>query len=138
MGRRCHGLCASVFESSTWALRLFIMTNDHFENVINNIKNIPEILKKSKDIISSIIIYAESGAGLVKVKLNGKKEIIKIHVHHSLMKEDKLIVEDLVKEAINNANKKIDIEVNNKMISIMKEMGVPHHFISMLPFFNSK
>jgi len=111
------------------------MTHTQFENIL---KNIPEILHKSRNIISTINVYGESGAGLVKVKLNGKKEVLKIHIDHVLIKENKIIIEDLIKEAVNNANRKVDIEINKNMIKNMKEMGIPHHFISMLPFFDSK
>jgi hypothetical protein len=114
------------------------VTNNQFENIIKNIKNIPEILDKSKHELSKIHVYAESGAGLVKVKLDGKKNILNLRIDNSLMKEDKFIIEDLVIEAINNANKKVDVEVNNKMLSIMNEMGIPNHFLSMIPFINSK
>jgi DNA-binding protein YbaB len=54
------------------------------------------------------------------------------------MKEEKFIIEDLVSLAINNANKKVDIEVNNKMTDLMQDMGIPNNLISMLPFINSK
>jgi hypothetical protein len=59
-------------------------------------------------------------------------------IDNSLMKEDKFIIEDLVSSAINNANKKVDIEINNKMLNMMHEMGIPNNFISMIPFINSK
>jgi DNA-binding protein YbaB len=54
------------------------------------------------------------------------------------MKEDKFIIEDLVLSAINDANKKVDIEVNKKMVSIMQDIGLPDNFISMIPFINQK
>ena len=54
------------------------------------------------------------------------------------MKEDKFIIESLVIEAINNASKKVDTEINKEMIKTMNDMGIPSHFISMLPFINIK
>jgi len=114
------------------------MTNNNIEDIIKNIKNIPEMISKSKEILSNIHVYGESGAGLVKVRLNGKKHVIKISIDSSLMKEEKFIIEDLVSLAINNANKKVDIEVNNKMTDLMQDMGIPNNLISMLPFINSK
>lgn len=114
------------------------MTSNNIEDIIKNIKNIPEVISKSKDILSNINVYSESGAGLVKVKLDGKKQVIKINIDSSLMKEEKFIIEDLVSLAINNASKKVDIEVNNKMTDLMQDMGIPKNLISILPFINSK
>ena len=115
-----------------------IMTTHNIEDIVKNIKNIPILIAKSKDILSKIHIYAESGAGLVKVKMDGRKILLKVRIDKSLMKEDKFIIEDLVTEAINNANRKVDIEVNKKMVVFMDEMGIPQQIISMLPFIGSK
>merc|ERR1711976_934193 len=104
-----------------------MIKNDEFEHLMQNIKHLPEIINKSKEDISKITAYGESGAGLVKVKINGKKEVIKIRINNSLMKEDKIIVEDLVTEAINNAGKKVDVETCIKIKNIMKNMGLPQH-----------
>jgi len=109
------------------------MKNDNIENII---KKIPEIIDKSKHTLSKIHVYGESGSGLVKVKMNSQKKIIKLFIDKAIVKEGKFIIEDLVIEAINNANKKIDIEVNNEMIRIINKMGIPNHFITMLPFIN--
>ena len=115
-----------------------IMTTHNIEDIVKNIKNIPILIAKSKDILSKIHIYAESGAGLVKVKMDGRKILLKVRIDKSLMKEDKFIIEDLVTEAINNANRKVDIEVHKKMVVFMDEMGIPQQIISMLPFIGSK
>ena len=114
------------------------MENNNIDKIMKNIKNIPEMITQSKEIVSKIIVDGESGAGLVKTRLNGKKEILKIKIDPSLMKEDKFIIEDLVLSAINDANKKVDIEVNKKMVSIMQDIGLPDNFISMIPFINHK
>ena len=74
----------------------------------------------------------------MKVKINGKKQIIKLRIDESLMKEDKAILEDLIIESVNNANKKVDAEINNKMIRVLNDLGIPSHFISMFPFIDSK
>lgn len=110
------------------------MENNNFENILQNIQKIPQIISKSKDIISKITVVGESGVGLIKVKVNGKKKLINIEIEKSLMSEDKSILQDLILLAINNANEKIDVEINSKMANLMKEIGIPENFISMIPF----
>jgi hypothetical protein len=114
------------------------MIDNNIENMISNIENIKKTVNKLKDIISKIYVYGESGAGLVKVKIDGNKKLVKLSIDQSLIKEEKFVIEDLITNAINNGNKKAYIEINKKTKTIMEEIGIPKNFISILPILNSK
>ena len=51
----------------------------------------------------------ESGAGLVKVEVNGKKEVISIKIDKSIINEVEM-VEDLTVAAVNKAMKEVEIK----------------------------
>ncbi len=59
----------------------------------------------------------ETKQGFVTVKMNGKKEVIslKIDLDVEFTSDDKDILEDMVKIAINNTCKKIDQTIQDKM-----------------------
>lgn len=59
----------------------------------------------------------ETKQGFVTVKMNGKKEVIslKIDIDVEFTSDDKDILEDMVKIAINNTCKKIDQTIQDKM-----------------------
>ena len=114
------------------------MDNKNFNNILKNIDKIPDFISSSNKILSTIQASGESGAGLVKVILNGKKKLLNIKIDNSLLKEDKKILENLISSAINNANDKINIEINNKISTTIKDIGLPENFISMLHFINNK
>ena len=59
-------------------------------------------------------VTSESGAGLVKVEVNGKKEVISIDIDESILNERDM-VQDLVVAATNKALKEIDIKVKEHM-----------------------
>lgn len=109
------------------------MSNNKLDNII---KNIPIAILKSQKAFSKIIVTGEAGAGLVQVKLDGKKNILDLKIDNMLMQEEKLIIENLISSAINKANKKVDAEVNVKLTSIVSEMGIPSNIASILPFIN--
>ncbi len=53
--------------------------------------------------IAQLEVTGESGAGLVKVTINGAHNCRRIEIDPSLMEDDKEMVEDLVAAAFNNA-----------------------------------
>ncbi len=73
-----------------------------------------EISKKKEEIDNSIF---EGTSEWVKVEINGKKEIVKVNItfEGTIESDDKEMLEDMIKIAINNAVKKVDQEIESKM-----------------------
>ena len=78
--------------------------------------------------IDALEIGGESGGGMVKVVVNGKKTLISIDVNPEIMKEDKEMLEDLILIATNNAIQKVDDISKEKMSSVTGGMNVPGLF----------
>lgn len=59
----------------------------------------------------------EGNSELVMVKINGKREVISVKIKEniSLEKDDLEILEDMIMIAINDAIKKVDNEINDKL-----------------------
>ncbi|WP_026464810.1 YbaB/EbfC family nucleoid-associated protein [Adhaeribacter aquaticus] len=73
-------------------------------NMMNKLKEVQGKMKEAQDSLQFITVTAESGAGLVKAKVNGLKRVISIDIDESLLnKEDKDMVTDLVVAAVNKA-----------------------------------
>jgi DNA-binding YbaB/EbfC family protein len=74
-------------------------------------------------------IVGSSGAGLVKVTVNGKNETRKIEIDASLFKpEDKGVVEDLIVAAANDARAKVEQTVQEQMRDITGGLPLPPGF----------
>lgn len=73
-----------------------------------------EISKKKEEIDNSIF---EGASEWVKVELNGKKELKKIEIIYegTIEQEDKEVLEDMIKIAMNKATSAIDKEIESKM-----------------------
>ena len=78
--------------------------------------------------IDALEIEGESGGGMVKVIVSGKKTLISVDVNPEVMKEDKEMLEDLILIAVNNAIEKVDGISKEKMASITGGMNVPGLF----------
>ena len=82
--------------------------------MMGKIKEAQEKMKSIKAELDVLKVTSESGAGLVKVEVNGKKEVISIDIDESILNERDM-VQDLVVAATNKALKEIDIKVKEFM-----------------------
>ena len=74
-------------------------------------------------------IVGSSGAGMVKVTLNGKGETRKVEIDASLFKpDDKGVVEDLVVAAANDARTKVEAAMQEQMKQITGGLPLPPGF----------
>ena len=79
--------------------------------MMGQIKKTQELVKKAQEELKNISETSESGAGLVKATVNGKKEVISIEINDSIInKKDKKIAQDLIVAAINKALKDVDFK----------------------------
>ncbi len=76
---------------------------------------------KAKEEIDNTIFEGKSS--LVTIQMKGTKEIAKVKIEaESLEKEDIEMLEDMIQVAVNDANKKIDKETEEKMGKYTKGM----------------
>ena len=78
--------------------------------------------------IDALKIEGESGSGMVKVVVDGKKNLLSVNLNPDLMQEDKEMLEDLILVAINNAIKEVDAISKEKMSSVTGGMNIPGLF----------
>ena len=74
-----------------------------FNKILDKAKELEVKMKESQEKIKKIEVEGISGANSVKVTLNGDGEMIKLEISPETMKEEKLVIEDLVVAAHNNA-----------------------------------
>lgn len=84
-----------------------------------------ERMQKMQEEIAQLEVTGESGAGLVKITLNGAHNCRRIDIDPSLMEDDKEMVEDLVAAAFNDAVRRADEMQKEKMASVTAGMQLP-------------
>ena len=62
-----------------------------------------EKMQKMQEEIAQLEVTGESGAGLVKITINGAHNCRRIDIDPSLMEDDKEMLEDLIAAAFNDA-----------------------------------
>ncbi|GMG87282.1 YbaB/EbfC family nucleoid-associated protein [Biformimicrobium ophioploci] len=59
-------------------------------------------------------IEGAAGAGMVKVVMNGRHDVVSVEIDPDLLKEDKEMLEDLLAAAVNDAVRKVEEEVQKQ------------------------
>ncbi|QFT53734.1 MULTISPECIES: YbaB/EbfC family nucleoid-associated protein [Microbulbifer] len=62
-----------------------------------------EKMQKVQQELNELRVCGESGAGMVKVTMNGRHDVISVEIDPSLLSEDKEMLEDLLAAAVNDA-----------------------------------
>ena len=84
-----------------------------------------EKMQKMQEEIAQLEVTGESGAGLVKVTINGAHNCRRIEIDPSLMEDDKEMVEDLVAAAFNDAVRRAEELQKEKMASVTAGLNLP-------------
>ena len=96
-----------------------------FSKILEKAKELEKKMKESQEMIKKIEVEGESGGDLVKVKLNGEGEMISIYISDKLLKEEKNIIEDLIKAAHNNAKSSLKSKTNEEIPKSAGGFGIP-------------
>ena len=70
----------------------------------------------------------ESGAGLVRITMNGKHDVLNVSLDDSLLGEDKAVIEDLLAAAVNDAVRKIEEKNKDSLSGMAGGMKIPDDF----------
>ncbi len=96
-----------------------------FSKILEKAKELEEKMKQSQEAIKKIEVIGSSGGNLVKVKMNGEGEMIAIEIANELLKEEKNIIEDLIKAAHNNAKSSLKSKTTEEISKSAGKFGLP-------------
>ena len=91
-----------------------------------------ESMKRMQDSLGSLEVEGQSGAGMVKVQMTCKHEVKRVSIDPSLVKDDREMLEDLLTAAFNDASRKVEATIAEKMSGMTAGLGLPAGF--KLPF----
>lgn len=77
-------------------------------NLMKQAQQMQEKMQKVQEEIANLEATGESGAGLVKVTINGSHNCRRVEIDPSLLEDDKEMLEDLIAAAFNDAARRIE------------------------------
>jgi len=101
-------------------------------NLMKQAQKMQEKMQQMQEEVAKLETTGESGAGLVKVTINGAHNCRSVEIDPSLMEDDKEMLEDLIAAAFNDAARRIKETQKEKMASLSNGMQLPPGF--KMPF----
>jgi DNA-binding YbaB/EbfC family protein len=84
--------------------------------MLGKVKEFQAKMKEAQEGLGQLTESAEAGAGMVKVTVNGRKEILSLSIDPDLMKpEDQEMVQDLIVAAVNRAMENIEVQIKARI-----------------------
>jgi len=92
-------------------------------DMFGKISDMQAKMKEVQDRLTEVVVEAEAGGGMVKVKANGKRELISIELDKDVIDpDDKEMIEDLVVAGVNRALAKAEEAAKEKMQEVYKDI----------------
>ena len=96
-----------------------------FNKILDKAKELEAKMKESQEKIKKIRVEGVSGSNSVKVILDGEGEMQKIEISDEILKEDKMVIEDLIVAAHNNAKAKLKSITTEEISKAAGGFGIP-------------
>ena len=93
-------------------------------NMQNMMKQAEQMQRKMQEEVALIRVEASSGGGMVSVKMDGKKNVLAVKIDPEVAGDVEML-QDMMLAAFNEANKKVDDQIQGRMGGMLGGMGLP-------------
>lgn len=94
-------------------------------NLMKQVQQVQDNMAKMQEKLADMEVEGQSGAGMVKVTMTCKYDVRRVEIDASLMSDDKEMLEDLMAAAVNDAVRKVESTVQEKMGSVTAGLPIP-------------
>jgi len=104
-----------------------------FDEIMKMAQNAQAELQKAQDNLDRIEVEGAAGGGMVKIRATAKGRILGVDIDETLLApSEKMMVEDLIAAAMNDARAKADAAAAEEMQKMQSTLPLPPGF--KLPF----
>ena len=101
-------------------------------NFMKQAQQMQENVQKALAELETLEVTGESGAGMIKVTMNGRHDVVDVNIDQSLLGEDKEMLEDLLAAAVNDAVRRVEASNKEAMSNLAAGINLPPGF--KMPF----
>jgi len=87
-----------------------------------------QVQEQMEQKLTATVVEAESGGGMVHVRMNGKKEVLRIKIEPTALGAttgDIELLEDLIAAAVNQAGRRADEAMKSSVAGMMGGLNLP-------------
>jgi len=101
------------------------MMKNQLAGLMKQAQQMQDNMRKMQEQLAMIEVEGQSGAGMVKVTMTCKHDVKRVAIDPSLLGDDKDMLEDLVAAAFNDAVRRVEALVSEKMASVTAGLPLP-------------
>jgi DNA-binding YbaB/EbfC family protein len=94
-------------------------------NLMKQAQQMQENMRRMQEQLGTQEVEGQAGAGLVKVTMTCRHDVKRVSIDPSVVGDDRELLEDLVAAAVNDAVRKVEATVQEKMGAMSAGMGLP-------------
>lgn len=102
-----------------------MMNKGQLAGLMKQAQQMQETMRKMQEQLATIEIEGQSGAGVVKVVMTCRYDVKRVAIDPSLLADDKEMLEDLVAAAVNDAVRRVESTVQEKMAGVTAGLPLP-------------
>ncbi len=103
--------------------------NKGMKDLMKKAQKMQQDLAKAQEELANKIVEGSAGGGMVKVKMNGKNQIVSLKIDKEVVDhEDVEMLEDLIIAAINEAQEKITQTSQDELSKLTGGINIPGMF----------
>ncbi len=89
-------------------------------------KQLQQAQERMQAEIAALVVEATAGGGVVKVAMDGQKQLVSLKIDPEVVSKDELdMLQDLVLAAVNEAGRKVDEAIKEKVGGLTGGLKIP-------------
>ncbi len=102
-----------------------MMNKGQLAGLMKQAQQMQDNMRRVQEQLANTEVEGQAGAGLVKVVMTCKHDVKRVSIDPSLLADDKDMLEDLVAAAINDAVRRVETTVQEKMAGVTAGLPLP-------------
>lgn len=94
-------------------------------NLMKQAQLMQENMKRMQDELAHMEVEGQAGSGMVKVVMTCKHDVKRVTIDPSLLADDREMLEDLMAAAFNDAARRVETTVQEKMAGVTAGLPLP-------------
>lgn len=96
-----------------------------FQKMLQQAKDIQEKMQDVQKKLGQLVIIGSAGAGAVKIKINGRYEVLEVLIVDSVLHEEKTMLQELIAAAFNDAVQKLERVSKDEIGKLTSSIQMP-------------
>jgi DNA-binding YbaB/EbfC family protein len=102
-----------------------MMNKGQLAGLMKQAQQMQDNMRKMQEQLATIEVEGQSGAGMVKVVMTCRHDVKRVSIDPSVLADDKEMLEDLVAAAVNDAVRRVESTVQEKMAGVTAGLPLP-------------